>query len=81
MSRLEGGSWLPSAVRRNAATFTNSDGLVVWVGADDSPPGTLELDYDDMILVLTSEDPALNPDVPLTNPYDFTIPLRVVRWD
>jgi hypothetical protein len=40
-----------------------------------------KLDYDDMILVLTSEDPALNPDVPLTNPYDFTIPLRVIRWD
>jgi hypothetical protein len=81
MSRREGGLWLGSAVRRNAASFTNADGLVVWVGADDSPPGTLELDYDDMILVLTSEDPSLNPGVPWTNRYDFTVPWRIVRLD
>jgi len=81
MSRLEGGSWLSSAVRRNAAAFTNVDGLVVWVGADDSPPGTLDPDYDDMILVLTSEDPWLNPDVPWTNPLEFTIPPRAIRLD
>lgn len=53
----------------------------IWVGADDSPPGTLDTDYDDMILVLTSEDPSLNPDVTWANPLKFTIPPRIIRLD
>ena len=81
ISRRVGGVWQPSALRRNDASFTNAEGLVVKVGADDSPPGTVEPDYDDMILVLRSEDPALNPDVPWSNPYDFTIPRRIIRLD
>jgi len=80
MSRREGGEWLPSALRRSAAAFTNADGFVVTVGAADSPPGTPGLDYDDMIVVLDSEDPALDPRR-WSNPYDFTLPQRILRFD
>jgi hypothetical protein len=81
MSRRENDAWRASALRRNSAGFTNSEGLVVWVGADDGPLGTADLDYDDMILVLHSEDPALSPRKPWINPYDFTIPSRFVQLD
>jgi hypothetical protein len=78
MAALHGGSWRPSALRRSAVAYTNADGLVVTVGGDDSPPGTLDRDYDDLIVVLQSEDPLLDPR-PWTNPYDFTFPRRIVR--
>lgn len=80
MSARHGGAWRQSALRRSAATFTNADGLVVTVGGDDSPPGTLDLDYDDLIVVLHAEDPALDPG-PWQNPYDFTLPSRFLRLD
>lgn len=77
ISWRDGGVWQPSALRRKAATYTNPDGLVVTVGADDSPPGTIDPDYDDMILVMHYEDP-LSPIRPTKNPYDFTIPGRIL---
>lgn len=80
MSGLHGGVWRASALRRSAAAYTNTDGLVVTVGGDDSPPGTPDLDYDDLIVVLQSEDPSLDPR-PWQNPYDFTIPRRIVQPD
>jgi hypothetical protein len=46
--------------------------------SDDSPPGALDLDDDDLIVVLQSEDPSLDPR-PWRNPYDFTVPGRTVR--
>lgn len=81
MSWREDGVWQPSALRRTSASFTNSEGLVVWVGAADSPSGSVDLDYDDMILVMHSEDPSLSPIRPWKNPYDFTIPRRIVEPD
>jgi hypothetical protein len=80
MSARHQGVWRQSALRRKAATFTNADGLVVIVGGDDSPPGTPNPDYDDLIVVLHAEDPALDPG-PWSNPYDFTLPIRALRND
>jgi hypothetical protein len=81
ISSRDNDTWRASALRRTSASFTNTEGLVVWVGADDSPPGPVHLDYDDMIVVLHSEDPALSPRQPWINPYDFTIPPRFVQLD
>lgn len=69
----DGGPWQRSAVRR-AATFTSLDGLVVTLGGDDGPPATADHDFDDLVVVVQSADPALDPLRPREPPYDFSLP-------
>lgn len=68
-----GGPWAPSRIRRSAA-YTPSGGLVLGLGADDSPPEVADRDFDDMTVTATSQDPDLDPLQPWENPYNFTLP-------
>jgi hypothetical protein len=74
---LDGTTPRPSRIRRSA-TYTAVDGLIVTLGADDGPPETADGDFNDMIVVMKSRDPALDPLSPAGNPYDYTIPERFV---
>jgi hypothetical protein len=77
----DGGPWQPSAVRRTA-TFTPLDGLVVTLGGDDGPPATADHDFDDLVVVVQSADPALDPLRSGGFPYDFSLPEdRIVEED
>jgi hypothetical protein len=70
---LDGNTFVHSAMLRTA-TYDVQDGLVVTLAADDSPPETADHDFNDMILILQCEDPALDPLRPNGIPYDFTVP-------
>jgi hypothetical protein len=69
----DGGPWQPSAVRRTA-TFTPLDGLVVTLGGDDGPFAGADHDFDDLVVVVQSVDPALDPLHPDEIPFDFSLP-------
>jgi hypothetical protein len=69
---LDGNQFRPSRLRRSAR-YDVQEGLIVTLGADDGQEPTADLDFNDMVLVLESEDPALDPIRPSGNPYDFTI--------
>ena len=53
--------------------FRDPEGLVVQIEGDNS--AAAHPDYDNLTLVCTSRDPAVNPN-PTPNPYDFTYPHR-----
>lgn len=67
-----GSGWLPSDVRRNV-TNTLQEGLVTTLGADDNYAWARDNDYDDVVLGVTNQDPALNPWVPFGGHPDFTV--------
>ena len=75
--------WRDSAVRRTSATFASDKGLLVFLGVDDNLPEARDNDFNDVVMQCQSLDPALNPWVPLANPYEFTLPpkrkVRVLR--
>jgi hypothetical protein len=71
------GQFEPSRIRRSA-TYDVQNGLIITLGADDGPPATADEDFDDLIVVLQSEDPSLDPLRPGGNPYDFTIPEDII---
>jgi hypothetical protein len=66
------GGWQGSQTRR-ATEFRDPEGLVVQIDGDNS--AAAHPDYDNLTLVCTSRDPAVNPN-PTPNPYDFTYPHR-----
>ncbi|MEU1973449.1 hypothetical protein ABZ477_17475 [Microbacterium sp. NPDC019599] len=68
-----GSGWQPSALRRSAA-YTLADGLVVTIGIDDNLEAVRDHDYDDVVIVARSLDPAHTPLHPLAPPLDFTVP-------
>lgn len=70
--------WQDHAVFRaseiaRTATFDVQRGLLVTLGADDLSGGG-DRDFNDLILLLSSNDPELNPNPPSGNPYDFSYP-------
>jgi hypothetical protein len=65
-------TWRPSDVR-STMSFVPGEGLIVQVNGAARPPGTPAPHHDNLVLTLTSMDPATNP-IPASNPYDFTIP-------
>jgi hypothetical protein len=71
--------WQPSAIRRNSAAATASDGIVVFLGADDNYEQFRDHDYNDLVLQLHSVDPDLAPWYPIAHPYDFTLPEKTWR--
>src|SRR6266702_2363169 len=73
---LDGSMPRPSRIQRSAA-YDAIGGLVVTLGADDGPPETADGDFNDMILIMKSPDPALDPLHPNGIPYDFTIPEKI----
>jgi hypothetical protein len=77
MDWLDGNQFRPSRIRQSA-TYDVQKGLIVTLGADDGPPETADRDFNDMIVVLQSEDPSLDPLTPSGNPYDFTIPEEII---
>jgi hypothetical protein len=72
MDWLDSNQFRPSRIER-AARYDVRDALIVTLGADDGPEATADRDFNDMVLVLRSEDPALDALRPSGNPYDFTI--------
>lgn len=75
-----GSGWQRSAVRKSVE-YTVPDGLVFLLGADDNEEGWRDFDFDDMVLRCTSLDPEVNPMVPTSNPYDFTITRDMLKKD
>jgi hypothetical protein len=73
MEWFDGSQFLPSRLRRSA-TYDVQAGLIVTLAADDGPPETADEDFNDLVLMLQSEDPDLNPIPPQGPPPDFTIP-------
>lgn len=70
----DGTGWQQSDIQRTAA-YTALDGLVVTLGGDDGPPATADRDFNDMVLIARSDDPALDPLRPAGgNLYDFSVP-------
>lgn len=64
--------WLPSATLRTTE-FTTEQGLVVTVGADDTPPAGQDFDFDDLVVRCVALDKELNPYAGST-PADLTLP-------
>jgi hypothetical protein len=65
--------WQPSDIRRTAAAYTLEEGLITFVGADDS--SSRDQDFNDLVLRCRNLDPKINPRIPLTNLLpDFTLP-------
>jgi hypothetical protein len=72
-----GSGWQPSEVRK-AAQYKIDEGLTITLGADDNVPGQGDLDFNDLVLTLTSLDSSVNP--PANDPpLDFTITERELR--
>lgn len=65
-----GPDWERSQTRK-LTEFRDLVGLVVQIDGDNS--AAAHPDYDNLTLVCTSRDPAVNPN-PTPNPYDFTYP-------
>lgn len=74
-----GSGWLPSAVHRKSAAATASDGVVVFLGADDNYEQFRDGDYNDLVLRLRSVDPSIAPWYPISHLYDFTLPAKAWR--
>jgi len=68
-----GSGWQLSALRRSAA-YTLADGLTVTIGIDDNEEAVRDHDYDDVVILARSLDPAHTPLHPVTGPLDFTVP-------
>lgn len=71
------GPWEPSRVQRSA-DYDVMLGLSVTLGADDGPVATADFDYNDVVILCRSLDPAHDPNRPTRNPYDFSIPEKVL---
>ncbi|GAA1980342.1 hypothetical protein [Microbacterium pumilum] len=71
-----GSGWQRSALRRSAA-YTLADGLTVTIGIDDNQEALRDYDYDDVVIVARSLDPAHTPLHPVAPPLDFTVPEKV----
>src|SRR4051794_13178299 len=69
--------WQASAVRKIAADSTLQNGLVVLLGIDDNFEGLRDRDWNDVVVRCRNVEPQLNPWLPFTNPYDFTVPKDV----
>jgi hypothetical protein len=68
-----GSGWQPSDIRR-AASYTVREGLVVHLGADDNTfDPARDFDFDDLVLVCTNLEPAVNPFSPSPPPFEFTL--------
>ncbi len=74
-----GSGWQPSGIRRNSAVATATDGVVVFLGADDNYEQFRDHDYNDLVLRLRSVDPDIAPWYPITRSYDFTLPAETWR--
>lgn len=68
-----GSGWQASEERRNGATYTLAEGLVVFLGADDNVVHLRDHDFNDVVLRCRNVDPELNPWLSVV-PYDFTLP-------
>jgi hypothetical protein len=74
-----GSGWQPSDIGRSAASYTVQEGLVITLGADDNWPEKRDGDYNDLIIVCKSLDPAINPNPPPPNPPHFTISNDMIK--
>jgi hypothetical protein len=69
--------WLDHAIYRSSriarsASYDVQRGLLVTLAANAAGIG--DDAYNDLVLVCQSQDPALNPNPPAGNPYDFSFP-------
>lgn len=69
-----GSGWQASDIRRTAAAFTSSAGLVTVLGADDNVPTLRDHDFNDLVLLCQNLDPDLNPTIPPGGGLDFSTP-------
>ena len=68
-----GSGWQKSAVRKNIADSTLSDGLVMILGVDDNRPEVRDNDFNDVVLRCRNLNRRLNPWVPFAGTLDFTL--------
>jgi hypothetical protein len=68
-----GVTWHPSAIRRTMSV-TDTDGVIVTLGADDNEPAARDGDFNDLVSVFAYLDPEVNPPGPVGGGFDFTIP-------
>lgn len=73
-----GGPWSPSRIRR-LASYSNDDGLVLTLGADDGPPETSDGDFNDMTVTAQYLDRTLDPPQAWDNLFDFTVTENMVQ--
>lgn len=66
-----GGTWQPSRIRR-LGTYTSTDGLVLTLGADDSPRAVGDADFNDMTVTARYLD-RFDPPTATGELYDFSV--------
>jgi hypothetical protein len=75
-----GSAWQASEIRKRA-TYTVDAGLIITLGADDNLSHRRDHDFDDLVLICRSLDPAVDP-IPLgTTPLSFELPHCKHRGD
>ena len=67
-----GSGWQQSGIRRKAR-YTQTEGFVVSLGADDNVASAQDFDFNDLVVELRYNEPRLNPQPPVQNSFDFTI--------